>query len=111
MARDTTRLAVEESSAARSGTTVETACGRLWSFDMELIVEQRPELWRDQIRRLVNGESDARIAEVPVPAHLRDAHIAVPVRDGTVAGVGLEADALEPIGGRGGERGSSGVKT
>jgi hypothetical protein len=76
---------------------IETVLRRFGRPKTELIVEQRLELRGDEIRRLVDEEADSRIAETAVATHLADADVVVPVRDRAVGGVGLEADALEPV--------------
>src|SRR5262245_45159562 len=85
---------------AHSGPTVERALRRIRHTQTQLIIEQRFELRCDQVRSLVDEEADSRIVEASVAAHLADADVAVPIRDGTVGGVGLESDALEPVDGR-----------
>src|SRR5215470_5559424 len=88
-------LAAEQAFSAARGVAIEAAWRRLWCPEPQLIVEQRLEFWRDEIRRLTDRQADARIAEASVPAHLRNADIAVPVRDWAIAGEGLESDAFQ----------------
>ena len=51
-----------------------------------------------EIRRIVDVDADARIGETPMPVHLRDGHVRIPVRDAVVAGVDLAVHVTQPEG-------------
>ena len=67
-----------------AASSIEAAFRRLRRAQAQLIVQQGRQLRRDEIRRLRDGEADAWIDEVAMPAHLPDAHVAVPIRDGPI---------------------------
>ena len=51
----------------------------LRSLQAELVVEQRRQFRRDEVRRLLDEDADSRIGEAAMPAHLSDAHVRVPI--------------------------------
>src|SRR4029453_11976499 len=87
--------AVEQDLAARRGSLVEAS--RRWRRcnETQLIGEQCWQLRRHPIGLLRDVHTDAVVAEAAVAPHLRHAHIAVPIRNWTVAGVRLESDTLQ----------------
>ena len=70
---------------------------RLRRAQAQLVVQQRRQLRRDQIWRLIDEQPDAGIVEGALSAHLADADVAVPVRDRAITGERLEADAVQSI--------------
>src|SRR5262245_12769969 len=88
--------AVEEIFTACGRSEVKTSRRRWRHCQTQLIREQRREPGRHTVRFLPDAHADTRVAEAAVPTHLRDAHIAVPVRNGPVTGECLEPDATQP---------------
>src|SRR5262245_45452667 len=95
MARRTTGLMSEEVLAPLRRVFVKRPGRRFWHVQPQLIVEQRRELGRHEIRRLCDREIDAWVAEIAMATHLADTHIAVPIRDRAVRREGLEADTFQ----------------
>src|SRR5688572_33105417 len=97
MARGAPRFVLKQLPATARTPTIDRPGERLRRSQRQLVVQQGRQLRRDQIGRLIDEEADSWIAEGAMAAHLADAHVAVPVRDRAVAGVGLKADTLEAI--------------
>ena len=87
----------EQTLAALRCRAIEAVFRRLRGAQTQLIVQQGRQLRGDEIRRLRDEEADAGIAEVALPAHLPDPHVAVPIRDRPIGGERLEADPLQSI--------------
>ena len=95
-----TRLVAEHVLAAPGGLKVEASRVRLRCAQLQLILEERRQLRRDEVRRLCDEQRNSRIAEVATAPHLTNADVAVPVRDRAVACLRLEPDASQTIHGR-----------
>src|SRR5262245_3475287 len=74
---------------------VETVRRRVGHAQLKLVVEQRLEFRRHEIRCLYDRDVDPWIVEAAMSAHLADADVAVPVRDRPVSREGLEPDTLQ----------------
>ena len=97
MARRACRFAVEQTFAASRGGGIKASGRWSWCKQTQLVVQECGQFRCHPIWFLRDGETDPGIAEVALPAHLRDADIAVPVRDRAIAGVSFEPDALQPV--------------
>jgi cellobiose phosphorylase len=91
--------AAEDLFPTLSGLGIKTTRRGIWRLQAFLIIEQRAESGRHEIRRLRDGQPDAWIAEASVATHLSDADITVPVRNRTIGRHGLEADVLQAVDG------------
>ena len=90
---------VEDDASTRGGDRIEATGGRRRRGQTELIGLQRRQLRRDQIVRAIGHvDPGAPIRERSVSAHLRDADIAVPIRD--VVAVAGGRDAMDAARGR-----------
>src|SRR5688572_19967317 len=84
-------LVAKQPAAAVRGNPIEAAARWLGCAQRQLIGKQLVEFRRDEIRRLLDDQANARIGEVALSAHLPDADVGVPVGDWAVAGEGLES--------------------
>jgi hypothetical protein len=100
MARAASGLIAEHVLATSGSRGIEAVTPGLGTEQAQLVIEQRSQLRRDQIWPLPDEQTDSRIGEVALAAHLADAHVAVPVRDGPIGCHGLEPHALQAVDGR-----------
>ena len=54
---------------------------------------------REEVGFVLDVDAQLVVAEGALRVHLRDGDVGVPIRDGVLAGVGLERDVAEAVGG------------
>ena len=62
-----------------------------------LVRAQRREFGRDHVRRVLHVDPETRVREVPLPAHLGNGDIGVPIRDRPFRRVRFVLDLGEAI--------------
>src|SRR5207302_1215924 len=79
------------------GRGIETVGRRRGRRETQLVLLQRRQLGRHEVRVVVDRVARARIHERAMPVHLRDGDVRVPVGNPALAGVRLEVHAREAV--------------
>ncbi len=93
-------VALEELLAPRGRRRVEAARGRSRRLQTELVLAQRRQLGRDEVRAGVDVDPQPGILEAALPVHLRHRDVRVPVRHRPLPRVRLQTHTVQTVGGR-----------